>query len=347
MAIPTTGLVAHYTMDSISTGFAIDAIGGFDLTNFGTTLGVGVIAGALHFDGSTRLTSATALPIDGIEFAFSLFVKPDVIESNFFLHLGIITSSGHQGVFAGITASGAVKLQFFSGGWVVMTTVDNVVTAGHFSHIVIQKSTAGFYEIYVDKVLLASEAHGIAAINSEKLTVGALNQGTYTLFFEGSVDQLRLYSNALTLTEIESLYEEQTPSKILPGTITETLGVIDWHVRSYRVDNGALTASVSTNNGTFELAVGVTNDVPHLITCSPEQGTPWVAEEVLIVNQLRYPTNPSTIPYYYKVTIAGTAGVTEPTWVTVPGQTVVDGTVTWECVERLVQPITHSPIIPQ
>lgn len=35
--------------------------------------------------------------------------------------------------------------------------------------------------------------------------------------------------------------------------------------------------------------------------------------------------------YVYEVTTAGTSGGAEPTWPTIPGNTVVDGTVTWTC----------------
>jgi len=35
--------------------------------------------------------------------------------------------------------------------------------------------------------------------------------------------------------------------------------------------------------------------------------------------------------YVYEVTTAGTSGASEPTWPTTPGNTVVDGTVTWTC----------------
>lgn len=48
--------------------------------------------------------------------------------------------------------------------------------------------------------------------------------------------------------------------------------------------------------------------------------------------------------FWFKATVAGTSGVAEPTWPTVLGNTVVDGTVTWKAIRarRLVGTVTSS-----
>lgn len=58
---------------------------------------------------------------------------------------------------------------------------------------------------------------------------------------------------------------------------------------------------------------------------------PWVAETVKTLNELVNPTVANN--YYYKCTDDGTTGLTEPTWPTIDGETVVDGTVTWTCMK--------------
>jgi hypothetical protein len=59
----------------------------------------------------------------------------------------------------------------------------------------------------------------------------------------------------------------------------------------------------------------------------PDTFTAWTTGEVLTLNTKRVPS--TRTGYVYRVSIAGTAGTTEPTWPTVIGQTVTDGSVTW------------------
>ena len=140
---------------------------------------------------------------------------------------------------------------------------------------------------------------------------------------------------------------QQTLTKIISGVIAETLAVQDWVVNAHRLDNGLLTATLTTVAGSFELVIDDINDVPHYVTVIPVQGSTRENLKTHIIDELMYPPDPATTPYYYKVTVVGTTGSDEPVYTTISGTTFVDGTVTWECVERLVRPLVHSPMIPQ
>jgi hypothetical protein len=61
--------------------------------------------------------------------------------------------------------------------------------------------------------------------------------------------------------------------------------------------------------------------------------TAWATGTAYTARNIRRPTVANG--YGYAVCVAGTShATTEPTWPTTPGQTVVDGTVTWACVEE-------------
>jgi hypothetical protein len=78
------------------------------------------------------------------------------------------------------------------------------------------------------------------------------------------------------------------------------------------------------------------------ITITPTYAIPtWAVATALALGVSRRPTTPTG--YRYQVTTAGTTHAsTEPTWPTVIGSTVSDGTVVWTCVaeERDVNEIT-------
>lgn len=56
----------------------------------------------------------------------------------------------------------------------------------------------------------------------------------------------------------------------------------------------------------------------------------WEASTAYTLGDLVIPTTPNG--FKYKVTTAGTSDSSEPTWPTVIGQPVTDGTVVWECL---------------
>lgn len=62
----------------------------------------------------------------------------------------------------------------------------------------------------------------------------------------------------------------------------------------------------------------------------------WEATTAYSLGASREPTVDNT--FRYSVTTAGTSGATEPTWPTVVGSTVIDGTVTWTCTALSHQP---------
>jgi len=81
--------------------------------------------------------------------------------------------------------------------------------------------------------------------------------------------------------------------------------------------------------------------------CLPYVTAPtWAADTVTAVNYVVQPTTPGATKLLYKCTARSgdyKTGSTEPTWPTTPGNTIVDGNVTWTCVANACMnlPVDH------
>jgi hypothetical protein len=129
-------------------------------------------------------------------------------------------------------------------------------------------------------------------------------------------------------------------------TISESLAASDFNVRAYDFSTGKLVAETLSSDNTYKLEFGVRNPAV-FITCTADEGNAWLADTVYALDDKMFPNDPAITPYYYKCTQAGATGETQPALPAAPGETAEDNNVIWECVERLVQPITHGPLIPQ
>lgn len=128
------------------------------------------------------------------------------------------------------------------------------------------------------------------------------------------------------------------------GTIDESLAASDWIAFANDLKTQNPVGKVEFTGTAFTIPVNDSRLC--MVTVFAKQGNEWLADTQYFVGDKVIPTDPVTTPYYYTCTVAGISGSTEPVFPVTPGGTVVDGGATWERVERLIQPVTHSPIRP-
>lgn len=92
-----------------------------------------------------------------------------------------------------------------------------------------------------------------------------------------------------------------------------------------------------THDNVMDAALDKLAEADKLAICSAQPLTyyegidpaAWAATTAYALGDAARPTTRNG--YVYEVTTAGTSAGAEPTWPTTPGNTVVDGTVTWTC----------------
>ena len=128
------------------------------------------------------------------------------------------------------------------------------------------------------------------------------------------------------------------------GSITESLVNETWMVNTYDPKDGAMMRSDTVTGSTFDIKLSSSD--PVMITVSMPTPDTWDRDLNKKLDDLVVATDIETNPVYFKCTTAGITDVTEPVWNTTINSTTADGTVIWTCVERLIQPVSHGPIIP-
>ncbi len=232
-SLPTKGLIARYALD----GNAVDAVAGNNGQISGAT-GMadrfGVVGGALSFNGTDASvtipsTTATNLGGPGSSFTISFWVKV----------------AGQQGRYAGVLVKGVENTfgQLTSNGYhFVSDFVDQIPTTagqlivfgidgpgifysefgsedgkhwfdGKWHNITITYDRAGgFYRRYSDGELIdflgLDQPLSVVDLSSdEPLYLGRNQPGT--LFYKGGIDDLRIYSRALSAEEVNRLFHER------------------------------------------------------------------------------------------------------------------------------------------
>ncbi|MPY70375.1 MAG: PEP-CTERM sorting domain-containing protein [Alphaproteobacteria bacterium] len=205
----SAGVVAHYSFDADAT---TDSGGnGLDLNASGSvSLAAGQFGSAVNLDAGEYLWNASSLfNVSTSDFAISFWYNTD---SNAFSPMVTKTHTNSDLGYAighnGTNVSGDVR-----------DTVGGVTTAARpgddstsFQHLVFQR-TGSALELYVNGVLADSAVAASTVDTSNAFVVGARNissggapnVGGGTFYYDGLIDELWVFDNALTAIEIANL----------------------------------------------------------------------------------------------------------------------------------------------
>jgi hypothetical protein len=207
---PIDGLVAHWPLDVITgatTRTTPDVVGGFDgEVRGGATTVSGNIDGAISLDGSTgfvRIPNAPELNCAG-DITLAAWCRPRAIDE-----LRIIVTHGTS-----FTPNGEVYLRLESDDYQIGSwnggdhrAVSPIPSGDRDSWVHI----AGVYDgtawrLYRNGVEVDTQEDEIGAVTvNEVWSIGARSRATDDRFFEGEIDDVRIYKRALSAEEILAL----------------------------------------------------------------------------------------------------------------------------------------------
>ena len=256
----TTNLVGHWKFDETSGTTATDSSGANNtgtLTN-GPTWTTGKIGNAISFDGSDDYVLINDLDLTG-SFTVSMWALADNLGSG--CHGSAVMKRYDYGFEL---CNGQMLGQIGKGagpGWAASTAY-TIPQAGVWNHVTLtyDGTTA---RLYANGVQITT-ALGAHVTNNNPLMIGAWD--TVGEFFDGIIDDVRIYNRALTSADISALYTytggppdiqaPTTPTNLTASAISSSQINLSWNastdnvgVTGYRVYRGGTQiASPSTTS---------------------------------------------------------------------------------------------------
>ena len=199
--------IATYQLD----GNANDLTTNYNGTASNVTYTTGKFGQAAVFNGSSSYISAANILDTSSAFTYSLWINPTTISSLDFL-------IGHQQAgspYAGISLLGGNSNKLFltiSGASADIMTP--TLTLGSWSHIVFTHDGSGNYTCYTNNNGSPITYSGATSNNSSNpFRIGFSSVGGWG-YFDGKIDQVRIYNKALSADNVATLYARNSCNSI-------------------------------------------------------------------------------------------------------------------------------------
>ena len=231
--------------------------------------GIGGVCHSATFDGHgdyIDVALSSGLVSDGA-FTASVWFKTDLTEN----YDGVITKLNAVGSQGGsgrgwninINHGTIMSLLSDSSGHYQYLSSGQAVQSGVWYHVVLVHQGNNSNIIYVNGMARGSLNHGVAQGNNNNLfQVGKFYSNANTLLFNGSIDEVKLFDDALAVTAVHDMYVNEQAGKNYDGSsrTCPNCAVVPTPIIDYRFDeciwNGT-TGEIENQNGNTYTATAV------------------------------------------------------------------------------------------
>jgi hypothetical protein len=237
--------VALYTLDYD----ASDAGGLYDGTPTDVEFGVGgQINYGARFNGSSAYISSSNILDTSSAFSYSLWVKPNTIATYDYLIGHQQAGSPYAGVGLLGNASNTFALALAGGSPQIMTPS---LTLGAWTHLVLTHDGSGNYTCYTNDNGSPITYSGATSNNSSNPFRLGFSSVSGWGYYDGDIDQVRIFSKALSSSEVSKLYGNGAGEIACVYTSTTDLPNVGGTNHSYyKFDNDVLDYSGNGYDGT-------------------------------------------------------------------------------------------------
>ena len=251
--------LALYQLNGNATDVSTNYNGNFIDPDYGT----GVFGQAGVFNGTSSNVSCVDLPdslaeaIGVNDFTFSLWINPTAFTYN---GNGTIPISFVKPLTAYLQFNSNGNISFYrlgSSGYGITSNIS--LTTNSWYHIVAQQSSTDGGRLYINGNLVGQDSDNgnlIAGGNYQSIIGGYVNFTYANFWFQGSIDQTRIFNRTLTSLEVEALYTEELC--ICDGTV-DTLDILGDGscIATYQLDGNANDLSGNYSGQATDVSYGV------------------------------------------------------------------------------------------
>jgi hypothetical protein len=256
-AAADSGLVGYWSFNGTDTtstkAYDRSGAGNTGTLTGGPSVIPGKVGQALSFSGSNQYgvlgASNTYVPTSSSPFSLSIWFKANAIGSsdnnNRMLSL---RNGGSSAIILGLGLSN--KVQFYNNGTGTHTTVATVNT-GQWYHYVLTYSGTQF-QPYINGVAQGSPITATGpTVGSQAVTVATFAGEDF--FYNGSLDEIRIYTAALTAAQIQALYKAGESDVMNVADINGNLnsGLAGYWAMNEGTGTSAKDSSINGNTGTL------------------------------------------------------------------------------------------------
>jgi hypothetical protein len=230
------GLVAYYPLDGNAND---ESENGNDGTSYGGLKYVdGVIGKAASLDGINDFIAISSHVIRSLRvFTVSALAKVESFPNSDSIILIHDRQNGDQ--IPNKHFEFRIRRNVFYSGWESSTGADRYIAYNTFGddygmqwvHLALTRDSNGNGKLYINSTLRGTTSGSIEANNTDDFMIGAIRTtgslGSETLFFNGLVDEVKIWNRSLTQNEIKDLYKVPVasagPDKIICNEICDSV----------------------------------------------------------------------------------------------------------------------------
>jgi hypothetical protein len=243
----TTNIVAYWKLDE-SSGNATDSVGSNTLTNTNVTYTAGKINNGAVFNSTTDKFAPASVPVTGNSaFTVSAWVYPTNTgsEQGFVFYWGNISSKAST--YLKYNLSGGAKIGF--GAFGADLTYSVTLTTSTWYHLVYTYDQSNAI-LYINGSAVSTQGLSGLNVGTNTARVGISIDDDSSSVWKGSLDEIGIWSRALSSTEVTSLYNSgngiQYPFAVGPANLKSRNGLAKASIKSI---NGLAIGSIKSING--------------------------------------------------------------------------------------------------